>query len=166
MTRCVNVTTSTGHADVSTCPPVHETCQRTVSERGDALQFAAPEETVEFHYSTSSAGVTVSTFNLWCPAYRRLQGQSDDVRESQFPERYYERNHKILQLPQLWAASDIICLQEFWYSSAEVFDLYVKALAGRYRLHGLQRAGPGGIGRRPDGLFMAISKEWEVVHEV
>ena len=41
-----------------------------------------------------------------------------------------ERNRQILTLP-LWSTSDIVCAQEFWYSSSEVFDLYVKALAGR-----------------------------------
>ena len=55
--------------------------------------------------------------------------------------------------------------QEFWYDNSEVFDLYVKALNDRFRMHGLQRPGPDGKTPRPDGLFMAISREWEVVWE-
>ena len=106
--------------------------------------------------------MTVSTFNLLCPAYRRMS-EDDTVREADFPAEYTARNRKILELP-LWSSSDIICCQEFWYNNADIFDLYVKALSGRYRLHGLQRIGPRGT-RRPDGLFMAISREWEVVHE-
>jgi len=104
--------------------------------------------------------VQVSTFNLWCPAYRRLAGEPDEVREADFPEQYMQRNQQILALP-LWSSSHIICAQEFWYSSPDVFDLYVKALSPTYRMHGLQRAGG-----RPDGLFMAISRDWEVVHEL
>ena len=70
------------------------------------------------------------------------------------------------QLP-LWSVSDIVCCQEFWYASPETLARYVEVLAPRYRLHGLQRPGPDGASsRRPDGLFMAIRDEWEVLHEV
>lgn len=47
--------------------------------------------------SSGSRGVTVSTFNLLCPAYRRMPGERDDVRESQFPQSYRARNEAILQ---------------------------------------------------------------------
>ena len=118
-----------------------------------------------------SAPVTVSTFNLLCPAYYRVDA---DRRESEFAERYLARQDGILSLKQLWE-SDIICCQEFWYSDALCFQKYVDSLRPRFFMHGLQRK--GGIvcndeGRpctqlpgRPDGLFMAISREWEVLHE-
>jgi len=114
--------------------------------------------------NTLVLGLTVSTFNLWCPAYRRMPGQPDSVRESQYPETYMQRNRAILELP-VWAESDVICCQEFWYSNPDVFNLYVRALGGRYRMHGLQRPGGPDGARRPDGLFMAIAREWDVVHE-
>ena len=114
------------------------------------------------------AGVTVSTFNLLCPAYRRVSGCVDVIREEAYPDRYKARTDAILSLP-MWGDSDIICCQEFWYGKKSVFELYIKALAGGYRLHGLQRPdsrrrGPTGEVRRerPDGLFMAVSREWEV----
>ena len=97
-------------------------------------------------HASSATSLTVSTFNLLCPAYRRLAGES--VREEAYPDVYMERNRAILELP-LWE-SDIICAQEFWYANREVFDMYVEALQGRFRMHGLQRPGPDG-GRRPDG---------------
>lgn len=106
----------------------------------------------------SADELTVSTFNLWCPAYRRVNGD-DDVRESEFPELYMPRHREILGL-DVWNTSDIVCCQEFWYASQDLFDLYVNTLQPRYRMHGLRRSGA-----RPDGLFMAISREWEVVHE-
>jgi len=107
--------------------------------------------------------LTVSTFNLLCPAYRRVPGKPDNVREADTPDDYLERNKQILFLP-LFTESDVICCQEFWYSNADVFNMYVNALNSKYRMHGLQRPGPGGS-VRPDGLFMAISREFEVVHE-
>lgn len=99
--------------------------------------------------------VKVSTFNLLCPAYRRI----GDQRESDYPEMYMARHEAILELP-FWQESDIVCCQEFWYADADVFGLYVKRLLPRFQMHGLQRSGD-----RPDGLFMAITHEWEVVHE-
>ena len=113
--------------------------------------------------TAATHNLTVSTFNLLCPAYRRVPGKPDNVREADTPEDYLKRNKQILFLP-LFAESDVICCQEFWYSNAEVFNLYVNALNSKYRMHGLQRPGPGGS-VRPDGLFMAISREFEVVHE-
>jgi len=62
--------------------------------------------------------VTVSTFNLLCPAYKRLPGEPDAVRESQSPDDYIARNKKILRQP-VWNSS-IVCCQEFWYDSPHV----------------------------------------------
>ena len=105
----------------------------------------------------SAESVTVSTFNLWCPEYRRLGDEG--TRESSFPEMYTQRQQRLLGLP-LWQESDIVCCQEFWYASPDVFEMYVSALRRRFKMHGLQRSG-----RRPDGLLIAIAHEWEVIHE-
>ena len=106
----------------------------------------------------SANELTVSTFNLWCPAYRRVDGD-EEVREAEFPELYMPRHREILGL-DVWNTSDIVCCQEFWFGSQDVFDLYVNTLQPHFKMHGLRRSGA-----RPDGLFMAISREWEVVHE-
>ena len=103
----------------------------------------------------------VSTFNLLCPAYRRMVGEPDSVREESYPQTWRRRQGQILDL-DLWD-SDIICCQEFWYGNKECFDLYVDTLRSSYNMYGLQRPGPTGL--RPDGLFMAIRKEWEVISE-
>ena len=105
----------------------------------------------------SADTVTVSTFNLWCPEYRRVGDEG--TRESSFPEMYTQRQERLLGLP-VWRESDIVCCQEFWYASPDVFEMYVSSLRRRFKMHGLQRSG-----RRPDGLFIAIAHEWEVVHE-
>ena len=105
----------------------------------------------------SAESVTISTFNLWCPEYRRLGDEG--TRESSFPEMYTQRQQRLLRLP-LWQESDIVCCQEFWYASPDVFEMYVSALRRRFKMHGLQRSG-----RRPDGLLIAIAHEWEVIHE-
>ena len=47
--------------------------------------------------------VTISSFNLLCPAYRRTAAGDDLVRESQFPDQYMARQRKILQLP-FWSS--------------------------------------------------------------
>lgn len=38
-------------------------------------------------------------------------------------------------------------------------------LEPRFRMHGMQRPRISATVSRPDGLFMAISRAWEVVHE-
>ena len=109
--------------------------------------------------SNSSSAIAVTTFNLLCPAYRRIQGEPDEIREEQFPDEYIKRNQAILALP-FWQDSDVVCCQEFWYTEQTIFEMYVNALSSRFLLHGMRRPQ-----RRPDGLFMAVSRAWEVVHE-
>jgi hypothetical protein len=41
----------------------------------------------------------------------------------------------------------------------------VSHLGPRFRMHGMQRPRISATVSRPDGLFMAISRAWEVVHE-
>ena len=107
--------------------------------------------------------IRVATFNLLCPAYRRLTNQPDDMREAEFPRMYLTRSDAILRQP-IWQTADIICCQEFWYANQQTFDLYVRTLQPHFLMHGLQRPGHGVL-QRPDGLFMAISRRWEVIHE-
>ena len=58
----------------------------------------------------SSSAFSISTFNLLCPAYRRIMGEADSIREALYPGSYMKRNRAILELPQLWQ-SDIVCCQ-------------------------------------------------------
>ena len=83
----------------------------------------------------SANELTVSTFNLWCPAYRRVDGD-EEVREAEFPELYMPRHREILGL-DVWNTSDIVCCQEFWFGSQDVFDLYVNTLQPCFKMHGL-----------------------------
>jgi hypothetical protein len=58
----------------------------------------------------SSSQLRVATFNLLCPAYRRMSAADDDVRESEFADVFTSRCERILQFEPLWSA-DIICAQ-------------------------------------------------------
>ncbi len=60
---------------------------------------------------SSPSMLKVSTFNIWCPLFRRIE--REDQKESQFPEKYTKRLGDILDV-LLKSDSDIICLQEFW----------------------------------------------------
>jgi len=136
-----------------------------------ACRCPAPASTALLAASRSEAGappggpqLNVATFNLLCPAYRRVRTGDDDVRESQFPALYERRVERILALEPLWSA-DIVCAQEFWYGSESYMEKMVTALESRFVMHGMQRPRISETVPRPDGLFMAISREWEVLHE-
>ena len=64
---------------------------------------------IECNAAQGSSAFSVSTFNLLCPAYRRIMGEPDSVREALYPQSYMKRNRAILDLP-MWQ-SDIICCQ-------------------------------------------------------
>ena len=42
----------------------------------------------------------------------------EGTRESSFPEMYWPRQERLLNLP-VWRESDIVCCQEFWYASPD-----------------------------------------------
>ena len=96
--------------------PLH---RRPTFRRGLVLLDAGRASEPASSLGQSEGAVTVSTFNLLCPAYRRLPGEPDTVREAEFPDQYTKRHRRILQLP-MWSRSDIVCAQEFWYSSSTV----------------------------------------------
>lgn len=126
------------------------------------LALAAPATPAHQHLALARHGFTVSTFNVHCPAYRKLPcGQL----ELNHPERFIERQSRILRLP-FWKSSDIVALQEFWYESPEITDMWVSALAPSFHLHGLQRGHARRGRKRPDGLLTAVSREWTVLSEV
>jgi hypothetical protein len=60
---------------------------------------------------TSSQMLKVSTFNIWCPLFRRTGHENE--KESQHPEMYSRRMEGILEMIEN-VDSDIVCLQEVW----------------------------------------------------
>eukprot|EP00962_Isochrysis_galbana_P044488 scaffold17283_cov121-Isochrysis_galbana.AAC.1 len=76
----------------------------------DQRPAAAAPESSGGGASSSSSQLRVATFNLLCPAYRRMSAADDDVRESEFADVYTSRCERILQFEPLWSA-DIICAQ-------------------------------------------------------
>lgn len=64
-------------------------------------------------------GLSVSTFNIWCPIFRRMgtvqaeNGVNRSVFESEVEENYMERLKGVMDLI-IETDSDIVCLQEFW----------------------------------------------------
>ncbi|KAJ1635658.1 hypothetical protein T492DRAFT_965001 [Pavlovales sp. CCMP2436] len=123
------------------------------------LALAAPVAPIT---TPRALGFVVSTLNVHCPAYRKLP--CGDLEQHQ-PELFLARHSKIVELP-LWDSSDFVALQEVWYACPEVHAMFVTALQTRFHLHGLQR-GFGRRGReRPDGLMLAVKRQWNVLAEV
>eukprot|EP00285_Hemiselmis_virescens_P009237 CAMPEP_0173408568 /NCGR_PEP_ID=MMETSP1356-20130122/70061_1 /TAXON_ID=77927 ORGANISM="Hemiselmis virescens, Strain PCC157" /NCGR_SAMPLE_ID=MMETSP1356 /ASSEMBLY_ACC=CAM_ASM_000847 /LENGTH=462 /DNA_ID=CAMNT_0014369899 /DNA_START=1 /DNA_END=1386 /DNA_ORIENTATION=+ len=92
--------------------------------------------------------ITVSTFNIWCPLFRRMSEAVDGVdgaRECEFRDQYMQRNRDIITLLDD-LDSDVICLQEFWVSNIELVDLYKSHFCQRYTWSQLERTGDRGDG--------------------
>jgi len=98
----------------------------------------------------------VTTFNMLCPLFRRLQGEE---RESSFPAIYNERQQEILKLLQS-CGSDIICLQEFWVNNEEIVKMYRDKLGSKYQWMQLSRTGGRG-----DGLVTLVKHEIELLDQ-
>eukprot|EP00283_Hemiselmis_rufescens_P004714 CAMPEP_0173423418 /NCGR_PEP_ID=MMETSP1357-20121228/3729_1 /TAXON_ID=77926 /ORGANISM="Hemiselmis rufescens, Strain PCC563" /LENGTH=627 /DNA_ID=CAMNT_0014386531 /DNA_START=23 /DNA_END=1906 /DNA_ORIENTATION=+ len=94
--------------------------------------------------------ITVSTFNIWCPLFRRIHQPEGETRECEFREEYMTRNRKIIKLLEE-LDSDVICLQEFWVSNIELVDLYKRHFCQRYTWSQLERTG-----ERGDGLVTLV----------
>jgi mRNA deadenylase 3'-5' endonuclease subunit Ccr4 len=81
------------------------------------------------HIGQPAPTLTVSTFNIWCPLFRRMHDE-DASREAAHRELYMERNRKIIQLIDT-LDSDVVCLQEFWVDNMDFVDLYKTAFSRR-----------------------------------
>ena len=104
--------------------------------------------------------MTVTTFNVLAPCYKRVQ-QPDGTTAMEASDRAtaLDRQTRVLDLiAEL--DSTCVCLQEFWHADAATAELYATALrrAG-YTFHVTPRTGG-----RPDGLLTAVRDDaFEVV---
>lgn len=92
----------------------------------------------------SSASVptrlSVLTFNLLCPAYKRCHSTADGrYRESDRPDEWQARFHQILVGLQQ-ADADVVCIQEYWTASADWCQRFTSAMAS-YTAHVTPRTG-------------------------
>lgn len=91
----------------------------------------------------------ISTFNIWCPLFRRIEGggagRDGAARECDYRELYVPRNLEIIE-QILQEDSDIVCIQEFWVDNADMVELYKKRLEHKYHMHQLCRTGGRGDG--------------------
>ena len=110
----------------------------------------------------SSSSVSVTTFNVLAPCYKRVTNPEDGsiAMEATFSELALERQARIVDMLCSDVRSSILCLQEFWHASEEVRGLYERGLrdAG-YVTHSTPRTGG-----RPDGLLTAVrASEFDVL---
>ena len=97
--------------------------------------------------------LTVSTFNVLCPLFRRVpqNGTEGEMgRESGNRSMYLDRHAGILEL-LLQLDSDIICLQEFWVGNDDLVALFRAQLDVRYQWFALARTAGRG-----DGLVVLV----------
>ena len=104
--------------------------------------------------------MTVTTFNVLAPCYKRVQ-QPDGTTAMEASDRAtaLDRQTRVLDLVAE-LDSTCVCLQEFWHADAATAELYATALrrAG-YTFHVTPRTGG-----RPDGLLTAVRDDaFEVV---
>ncbi|CAI5982955.1 unnamed protein product [Closterium sp. NIES-65] len=124
----------------------------TRATRGSAVRrtaaSAAADAAVTSAQSAGDVALSISTFNILAPIYKRLAGEA--VRESAFPEEWMARNERILAAVRA-TDSTVVCLQEFWFN-ADLERMYHDALeAHGYQLYKLPRTNARG-----DGLLMAV----------
>ncbi|CAI5492942.1 unnamed protein product [Closterium sp. Naga37s-1] len=109
---------------------------------------AAADAATSSAQSAGDVAISISTFNILAPIYKRLAGEA--VRESAFPEEWMTRNERILAAVRA-TESTVVCLQEFWFN-ADLERMYHDALeAHGYQLYKLPRTNARG-----DGLVTAV----------
>jgi mRNA deadenylase 3'-5' endonuclease subunit Ccr4 len=91
--------------------------------------------------SFNSSGVTtnnltVCTFNILAPCYKRLSSEYD--RESSYESVWRLRHLSIINLIQSLEIH-LICLQEYWLSDQSFIDLYESHLSSKYSSYYVQR---------------------------
>ena len=107
--------------------------------------------------SVTSDPLSVCTFNILAPCYKRLS--SEDDRESDHEQVWRSRHQSIVDL-LLSLKIDVICLQEFWLKQQAFVDLYESRLLSRYSCHYIQRTGD-----LNDGLAILIDRTHLTVRE-
>ena len=106
-----------------------------------------------------TSNLSVCTFNILAPCYKRLSSEND--RESAYESIWRSRHLSIINLLQS-LQPHLICLQEFWLSDRSFVDLYESQLSSKYsayyvrRTHGLD-----------DGLAIFVDRtHFQVIDKV
>ncbi|GJP55622.1 hypothetical protein CLOM_g14572 [Closterium sp. NIES-68] len=99
--------------------------------------------------SATSSTLSLTTFNILAPIYKRLGSEGE--RESACDHLWRDRNRRIVDL-LLSLQSSVVCLQEFWFDGGDLERLYESQLqASGYTLYKLPRTNSRG-----DGLLTAV----------
>ena len=106
----------------------------------------------------SSDTLSVCTFNILSPCYKRLSSEYD--RESAYESLWQTRHSSIIKLLQSLDIN-LICLQEFWFQNPLFAQLYQSNLSSKYSFFTLRRTGS-----LDDGLAILVdSKKIRVVEK-
>ena len=81
--------------------------------------------------------LTICTFNILAPAFKRMNSMNLSGRESDYPQIWQKRHEEIIQL-LLASNAHIICLQEFYFET-EFIEFYTTRLEHYYTFYGVQR---------------------------
>ena len=110
-------------------------------------------------YNHNKETISVLTFNILAPCYKRLSSESD--RESLHPNLWLNRHQSIIDLIQSLNL-DLICLQEYWLSEKSFIELYQSILSTKYSFHYVQRTH-----NLADGLAILIDRHrFQLVNKV
>jgi mRNA deadenylase 3'-5' endonuclease subunit Ccr4 len=85
---------------------------------------------------TATTNLSVCTFNVLAPCYKRLSSEND--RESAYESIWRSRHLSIINLLQSLQIH-LICLQEFWLDERSFIDLYESQLSSKYSFHYVRR---------------------------
>jgi endonuclease/exonuclease/phosphatase family metal-dependent hydrolase len=88
--------------------------------------------------NAKSDTLSVCTFNVLAPCYKRLSSEYD--RESAYDSLWQTRHLSIVNLLQSLDIN-LICLQEFWFKNPLFAQLYRSHLSSKYTFYTLQRTG-------------------------
>lgn len=115
--------------------------------------------------ATEETSLKIVSFNILAPCYNKLKGEGMESEiESGHKEIYMARNIAICE-QLLQSNADVICLQEFWFGSEDIMQLYKSMLCGAkgYSLKELRRTSHWRM--RDDGLACFVKDERVVVQD-
>lgn len=100
----------------------------------------------------SSKTLSVCTFNILSPCYKRLSSEHD--REGAYKALWQSRHLSIINLLQSLQIN-LICLQEFWFKNPLFAQLYETHLSSKYSFYTLRRTGS-----LDDGLAILVDSQY------
>lgn len=118
------------------------------------------QEIVQQGQQRASTNLKLITFNILAPCYNNLNNSK--VPESSNEEQFVCRNTQICD-QILNSDADIVCIQEFWYQSEVLRNLYYSKLSHIYDIRELQRTSHWRS--RDDGLAVFTNKQKLIVQD-